>query len=62
MNTFQPEDNGTISTTDHNSLLDPFAEEGEESRSNPIAEEGEASRLNPIIEGGKRRNHVGNRT
>ena len=40
MNTFQPEDNGTISTTDHNSLLDPFAEEGEVSRSNPIAEEG----------------------
>ena len=53
MNTFQPEENGTISTTDHNSLLDPFAEEGEVSRSNPIAEEGEASQSNPIIEGGE---------
>ena len=40
MNTFQPEENGTISTTDHNSLLDPLAEEGEASRSDQFAEEG----------------------
>ena len=65
MNTFQPEDNGTISITDRNSLLGPFAEEREASRSdpffeeeetsksNPVAEEGEASRSNPIAEEGE---------
>ena len=65
MNKFQPEDNGTISITDRNSLLDPFAEEREASRSdpfveeketsksNPIAEEGEVSRSNPIAEEGE---------